>query len=356
VEKSLKVIISAGGTGGHLIPAKHLAEKLKEKNVKDIVFLAKGLSENSIFEKDKFPFVDIPSDCFKKNPFKLFISILNILKGTIKSLFFILKFKPDVVVGFGSYHTFPVILAAKILFKPIILFEPNCFFGKVNKWFVKGSKVVVTQFPSKLKNAVQVKKGFWITDKKTKKSYLDFGLKKDHFTLLVFGGSQGAEYINQALIKIIGDFLKKRKDVQIIHLTGRENRNESIKSFYEKMNISAYVSSYEKNMSDLFHISDLVISRSGAGTFSELIYFEKPSVLIPYPYGDHHQEYNADFMQDVIQGGMKMRQKDDNLLEVLIKMNEHFHVMKENIKKYKEMEKQLDNIEDIVYQIGEKHG
>ena len=114
----MKIIIAAGGTGGHLIPAQQLSDNLLKRKDIEITFVGNALSQNRNFKKEKYKYLDIPSSSFSKK--NLFKSLFLLLKGFLKSLFILRKIKPGLIVGFGSYHTFPLMLAAKFFRKKYV--------------------------------------------------------------------------------------------------------------------------------------------------------------------------------------------------------------------------------------------
>ncbi len=329
-----KIVIAAGGSGGHLLPAQQLAEELiKDKN--KVCFAAQGLKQNKNFKQKSFAFLEISSGPLKK--------IHLLCKGFLQAWAFLRKYQPDVVVGFGSYHSFPVLLAAAVLRKKLIVFESNAVLGQVNRFFAKRAKIVALQFalqnkdkPSrknKPKNKGRLEnyanssftpllpwsKSFQLIDQKIARTKL--GLEEDKPVLFIFGGSQGAAFLNELTCQlaffwstVLGD---QEKPFQIIHLTGHQKAAEKIttqmkiKKLLEKLSIKAYVQEYSQEMGLLFSAASVVLSRAGAGTLSELIFTEKPAVLIPFPFAkDNHQEINADFFEKEIQGGKKIRQDE----------------------------------------------
>ncbi|NGX56314.1 MAG: UDP-N-acetylglucosamine--N-acetylmuramyl-(pentapeptide) pyrophosphoryl-undecaprenol N-acetylglucosamine transferase [Candidatus Anoxychlamydiales bacterium] len=336
--KKIKVLISASGTGGHLIPAQMLSDQLQKKNI-TIFFAAKDLSKKKIFAKEKYLYKDIESAYPNKNIFSFFYKIL---KGTLQSIFLILKLKPKIVVGFGSYHTFPVILASYILRKKIILFDSNSYLGLTNRVFAKKAKFLALQFEinKKLKNIQLVKMLPWIDIKNIDNFEKITKLKKDKFTILIFGGSQGSEIINKNFIKNLSIF--KDKEIQAIHLLGEIKDIVKYKNIYEENNISSYVTDFEKDMFSLYKNSSFVISRSGASTISELIHFEIPSLLIPFSKAkENHQYTNALFMQNQVKGSILLEEKDieSNFIDISKDIFEKNKILflKENIKKYKSL-------------------
>ncbi len=360
-EKKIKVLISASGTAGHLLPAIQLAEKLKKIKC-DIFFAAYGLEKKQIFNKKKFKYLDVlSSPVTKKTILKAFFKILI---GFLKSLNLIIKYKPDVVVGFGSYHTFPVMLASSVLKKKIVLFDSNISIGKVNKFFAKKAKFVCFQFERKIKleNEILVNSLPWIEDYQLNNDFFkNTALKKAKFTILVFGGSQGAEIINKNFQKAAKQLLKKEKNFQVIHILGNAQNKKAYKRYYDELNIPSYVSNFEKDFLKFYSFSDLIISRSGAASISEFIHFEKPSILVPFKKAkDNHQLKNANFMKNIVKSALII--EEDNLSEMTL-LNEilscikndkkKLYFLKKNIQKFKAAQslKKVKNIESVVVDV-----
>jgi UDP-N-acetylglucosamine--N-acetylmuramyl-(pentapeptide) pyrophosphoryl-undecaprenol N-acetylglucosamine transferase len=327
-----QVLIAAGGSGGHLLPSKQLAEMIKTKGYPSPIFMGNGFKKASYWTDSGFKVIEVPSASIrKKNPFALLRSLVSLLKGTWMSLGILRNQKVDVVVGFGSFHSFPVLLAAKLLRIPLVLFEANCVLGKVNAFFAKRCKALAVQFPVLNQHKYPyawVERLPWIkppVKQEAAKARRELGLKEGVTTLLVFGGSQGASFINQLMAEAAKEWAKKR-DFQIIHLTGKEESALELKSHYESLQIPHYVRSFEKDMPKMFAAADFAICRSGASTVAELIYFEKPAFLIPYPYAaENHQEVNARFFVDEVKGGIYTAQKNLNLSLFLKSVDQMLH-------------------------------
>jgi UDP-N-acetylglucosamine--N-acetylmuramyl-(pentapeptide) pyrophosphoryl-undecaprenol N-acetylglucosamine transferase len=371
-EKKLKILISAGGSGGHILPAKQLAVKLLEinKNI-DLLFAAKDLKNKSYFKKDNiFKFVEISSATIKsKSLFSIFKSFFFIFLGMCQSAYLFFKFRPNVVVGFGSFHTLPVLLVSKLLKIPIVLFEPNCVLGKTSKFFSQDAKIVAFQFDQMVKNK-KVKKHIvnmlpWSGKYKIvpKKEAIErFGLKQDVFTFFVFGGSLGSSFINRMVSNALA--LLKDKSFQVIHIAGTEIEKQKLESIYKKNKIKHFVSTFLQEMYLGYCSCDFVISRSGASTISEIIYFEKASILIPFPLSSNsHQEQNATFLQEKVNCSIKLLQKDvkvhiicDILSDILTDKTKKKQ-MEEAIDKYKNSKNQLSKKKDfahLVYNLATK--
>ncbi|HSX37519.1 MAG TPA: UDP-N-acetylglucosamine--N-acetylmuramyl-(pentapeptide) pyrophosphoryl-undecaprenol N-acetylglucosamine transferase [Chlamydiales bacterium] len=294
-----KILIAVGGTGGHLFPAQQLAAQLQ--NDFQILFAGYQLQKNMFFAQETNAFMEIAAHPLKKGFFKA--SRL----GMRQALAMLKHFEPDVVVGFGSYHTFPILLAAAMRRKKLVLFEANCMLGKVNRVFRFFANYVACQFPLTLKNAVLVE---WLPWKKPepidpKAARIRLGLDPGKKTLLIFGGSQGASFFNEIIPKVVWEF---KKTVQVIHLTG-VGQTEAVRSMYEKFEIQACVKPFESEMAVAYSAADIAICRSGAGTIAELIRFAVPALLIPYPFAaDEHQRKNGEMLAHVWKGARQVLQ------------------------------------------------
>lgn len=297
-----KILIAAGGSGGHLFPAMSLASQLA-KNC-EIAFAGHKL-ENSSFFNQKIPFWDISARAPKRGNFFRFF--LETAKGFFQSVRILRNYSPDVVIGFGSFHSFPVLLASLILRKKIVLFEANCILGKVNRFFSLFAKKIAIQFPlaKPLPKAFFVPLLPWGTPENktlpTKEEALAyFGLERKK-TILVFGGSQGAAFLNEAMPQAIP--LLNDPDLQVIHFTG--------KKWAVYNGVAAVVKEFEKRMDLAYAAADIVVCRSGAGTIAELIRYQKPSLLIPYPTAaDDHQWENGKFLAYTVRGAKLLRQSE----------------------------------------------
>lgn len=308
-----KILIAAGGTGGHLFPAQGLAQQLINHPDRHIfLFVAGGLSTNRYFDSARFPYKEISTaPLISRNPFKLLKGMFKTIGGIKQSVKIIKDFKPDVVVGFGSFYTVPILLAARMCKIPIVLHEANSVPGKANQWLAPLADAVGIHFPSTaaffkqptFEVGLPLREGYKLGICKTE-GYRYFNLDEELTTVLIFGGSQGAKAINELVKKVIQKDLKK--PFQVIHLTGDDSSAQEMFEVYAKNGIRAAVKKFEKEMHHAWAIADCFISRSGASTIAEAMEFEVPGILIPYPYAtDQHQERNAEFFVDVVGGGAK---------------------------------------------------
>lgn len=301
-----KIVIATGGTGGHIFPAQALAHELMEKNY-ELLFVGGGLDTNRYFNRNRFPYKQIPSATpLKGNPFT---SIYRILKGIRQGLKVIDQFKPSLLIGFGSFYTFPILVAARIRKVPIVLFEPNAIPGKVNRLFSKWALFSAVQFSeaghSLMGNIIEVKMPTGEKKRFNPTAARDyFYLDPLKFTFLVFGGSQGAESINTLFSQTIGK-VAGHDAFQVIHVTGKTDSAELIRRQYDKAGIRACVKAFEEHMDLAWSAADLVICRSGAATIAEQITFEVPGILVPFPKAaDDHQMKNALFVEKKVGGAI----------------------------------------------------
>lgn len=317
---SKRIVIAAGGTGGHLYPAQGFAQQLLKRCPDfEICFLAGGLNTNRYFDRTKFNYQQVRTGLLlTKNPFKCVKGWMNTFGGIKDSVTFLKEFQPDLFVGFGSFYMVPPLLAAKWLKIPTLLHVADCIPGKANRFFAPFVDSVGVHFPHTIPlikgNAIEVglplREGYEknIFSKETAARYFHLNYQKK--ILLVFGGSQGAQSINRLLKEAANDL----GEYQVIHITGQEESVEGIANHYKHVNVSACVKAFEKQMNLAWIAADVFIGRSGASTIAEAMEFEVPGLLVPYPYSaDHHQDKNADFFVKHVGGGIKWNEDLKNL-------------------------------------------
>jgi UDP-N-acetylglucosamine--N-acetylmuramyl-(pentapeptide) pyrophosphoryl-undecaprenol N-acetylglucosamine transferase len=324
--QSKKVIIATGGTGGHVFPAQALAKQLAQDPDYEILFMGNGLDHNKYFRKDLFAYKTIHSATpFRKNISKIFVSFFSLLKGIYQAVLWMRAFNPCLVIGFGSFHSFPVLAAAVLKKIPIILFESNSIPGKVNRFFSRWAVYSAVQFPKakeKMKGrCIEVSMPFWKKEDMQAVSQTEarayFSLRSDKLTFLVFGGSQGAVSINKIFVSALKNLNETHREVQVIHITGNEPSAEEMRRTYASQGIMACVKAFEDKMHFAWRASDIAVCRAGAASLAELLVFEIPGILIPYPHAaDQHQLMNALFMQEEVGGAVCLTEKDLNAYEL----------------------------------------
>lgn len=315
-----RIVIAAGGTGGHLFPAQSLAFDLRSRMPDvELLFLAKGLQDNPRFNRDAFTCVDIASSAVTSNPRVLLKAFWMLPKGIFQAMKQLKRFSPDMVVGFGSFHTFPVLAAAYLLGIPIVLHEANRIPGKVNRLFSRFAAWTGIYFPdteAHLKGKAQItdiplRPQFYEPNRPDRESGLNFyGLSREATTILVFGGSLGAKKLNELAATSIG-LLKSEKPIQVLHFTGSFQASQEVRESYMKAKIPHVVRDFESQMQYAWAAADLCLSRSGASTIAEQMTFAVPAVFIPYPFAtDAHQEKNADYVVNTIGGAVSFNEKE----------------------------------------------
>jgi UDP-N-acetylglucosamine--N-acetylmuramyl-(pentapeptide) pyrophosphoryl-undecaprenol N-acetylglucosamine transferase len=301
-----KIVIATGGTGGHVFPAEALGAQLLEESY-DVTFVGGGLKNNRYFHRNNFKYEEVTvSAFFKVNVFR---SCYRIIQGIKQSLKMLSAIKPKVVIGFGSFYTFPVLLAARLKKIPIVLFEPNAIPGKVNRLFSRWAAFSAVQFAEAGKwltgTIIEVKMPTGkrdLIEKGCAREY--FYLNPELFTFLVFGGSQGAESINR-LFSEAACRLKGDTSFQVIHVTGKTGPAEKLRSMYAEAGIPACVKAFEERMDLAWSAASVVICRSGAATVAEQITYAVPGILVPFPQAaDDHQTKNAQFIEKKVKGGI----------------------------------------------------
>ncbi len=300
----MKVIFAGGGTGGHLYPALALADEMKSRiHPFEALFVGTKLGmESRIVREYGYNTRLISSRGMRgKKIFGLINTAFSLMVGILQAFIIQLRFKPDIVLGFGGYASAAVVIASSICRCGVMLQEQNSIPGITNKVLSRVADRVYLGFESaakyfKKKNNLVITGNPLrriMTDEYRGKSLESFGLKRDIPTLLVFGGSQGAHSLNRAAVEF---FLSNTK-VQGIIQTG-SSEYQWVKERLGEMAERVFVSDYILNIRDAYEVSDIALARAGALSVSELAVVGLPSILVPYPHSvDDHQIYNARFLE-----------------------------------------------------------
>jgi len=302
--KPLKVILSGGGTGGHIFPAVAIANEIKKLVPHaDILFVgALGKMEMEKVPAAGYKIIGVPiAGLQRKFTLANFKLPFLIIQSLLKTKKIIQDFQPDVVVGTGGYASGPLLKAATAKGIPALLQEQNSYAGITNKILSKkASKICVAyegmeQFFPKEKIILTgnpVRQDILNNNVDRDEAYRFFNLDKTKKTVLVVGGSLGAKGINEALVEGLNQF--KKQDVQLLWQTGKtyftiaKERSSAIDT--ENIKVVDFIS----RMDFAYSVADVVISRAGAGAISELCIVAKPSILVPLPTAaEDHQTKNA---------------------------------------------------------------
>lgn len=301
----MKVLVVTGESGGHIFPALSFLYTLKAKykDVDTLLIAPKRSLENRIIPNG-YPVRYISIATVKLSlDFKNLTAILNFFKGTLESLSLFLEFKPDMVVGFGSLVSIPLVFWAWIFRTRTLIHEQNLIPGRANRLLAKFTDRIAISFAQTKDYLRNYSSKIALTGnpirndlkRLDKNKGLDFfGLSSDKFTLLVMGGSLGSHRINAVCLDALS-LLSDKSKLQLIHLSGMKDY-DILKRGYQNLELKVKLFSFLKEISYAYNASDLVICRAGATTLSEIIFFKLPAIIIPYPFAYRHQLSNAKFL------------------------------------------------------------
>jgi UDP-N-acetylglucosamine--N-acetylmuramyl-(pentapeptide) pyrophosphoryl-undecaprenol N-acetylglucosamine transferase len=340
--QSLKVIIAGGGTGGHLFPGIALAEGFQDKNsATQILFAGTGNRlEKTALSSTPFRHVSISAGGLKGKAWHSRVkAIFRVVIGIWESMGIIHQFKPNLVVGVGGYVSGPMALAARLIGVPVVLHEQNMIPGLTNRVLAKVAKRIYVTFPQT--HLTISKEKVKLTGNPIRKSMANMAKeendypsappsKQRQFTVLVFGGSQGAHMINNAVIEALA-YLPQKEDLFFIHQTGEADEC-TVQDVYQGSGVAARVQAFFSNMADQYQEADLVICRAGATTIAELTAVGKATIFIPYPFAaDDHQTKNAQGMADA--GAAEMIHEKDLTGAALAARISHYIRQPQKLKK-----------------------
>ena len=304
MHKPLKIIISGGGTGGHVFPAISIANAIKEKNPDaDILFVgASGKIEMDKVPKAGYKIEGLPVKGFnRKNIFKNISVLMNLLKSIIKANRIIKQFKPDVVVGVGGYASGPVLFRANREGIPTLLQEQNSYAGVTNRLLSKKAKKVCVAYDGMEKYfpgekivlaGNPVRKDIKSNLLKQGQFLNFYGFDKNVKTILILGGSLGARTINNSILRSINVLLEY--GYQVIWQTGKYYYKKIIELTGHLKTSRLKIADFIAEMDMAYAVADIIVSRAGAGTISELCIIGKPVILVPSPnVAEDHQTKNA---------------------------------------------------------------
>lgn len=347
----MKILVVSGSSGGHIFPAVGLIEALIEKDKNLDILLV--LPERNITEKINHFGYKI--NCIAIRPFsgvgfilKNSINGLRFLKGSWESLVILLRFKPDIVIAFGSIVCVPIVVIAYYLKIRTWIHEQNVVAGRANMLLARFADRIAISFKDTEEHLKDYKDKLIFTGNPMrrkmclvdKKVALDFfGFSPDKFTILVMGGSQGSQRINRAFLKAISAIVDLSK-IQVIHISG-DRDSYLLKHSYQDLNVHSRLFSFLESMHYAYSACDLVISRAGAGTIRELIYFKIPAIIIPYPFAYAHQLANARVLEkagcaQLIKDSELDSGKLKNTLEDLIINPDRVKIMRTQYDQFKE--------------------
>lgn len=338
-----KFLIAGGGTGGHVFPAIAIANALKEFHA-DSHFLfmgALGKIEMIKVPEAGYKIIGLPISGWQRK--KLFSNILLPFKvgySFLLSLFWIIKFKPNIAIGVGGYASLPALLAANFMKIPVVVQEQNAFAGLANKMLRNKAKAFfvayenMEQFFPKSKIRIignPIRQNLTQTLPDASASKIQFGLNLTDKVLLVVGGSLGATSINNAIAVHVEYFFQNK--IQVIWQTGTAFFESQAQNFSSYSNLKIFP--FIKNIEAAYAAADIIISRAGAGAIAELCVIAKPTIFIPSPnVTDDHQTKNALSLKEADAAQMIA---DDEVKEKIILAIENI-LQNENLKTYQSLQ------------------
>jgi UDP-N-acetylglucosamine--N-acetylmuramyl-(pentapeptide) pyrophosphoryl-undecaprenol N-acetylglucosamine transferase len=298
-----RALIASGGTGGHFYPGFALAQELRRRGWQTLFLVKKEDIARPALEEADFPYAELDMVSLPRsiNPLAHLVFLFKFARSLLLARRVMADYRPDAVVGTGSYVAFPAALAARLAGIPVFIHESNAKFGLGNRlagFFCRAAALGLplegAAFPGKTAlTGTPIRDAFAAApDRAGARAAL--GLDPVKFTVLVFGGSQGARRLNAAFIRA-AHFLKG--DIQALHICGRRDF-DAVRTAYDEGGLTGAkgikLFDYREDMPELYAAADVVVARSGASTVAELAHLRKPSVLVPLPSSaGGHQKANA---------------------------------------------------------------
>lgn len=306
------IVIACGGTGGHFYPTLAVAREFRKRGGKVTLLVSgrhaaeqKTAAENYGIAACEVQAVRLPENFSQVLTFPFqFCRCIMLARKVLRQL------RADLLLGMGSFAAVPACLALPGRKLPLVLHEGNAYMGKANRWLAwKASAIALSlplRFPEQLRGKHSATVGMPLREaiveaarrKTSPDAYLsEHGLCSGRRTVLIFGGSQGARFINELMLQTLPELTGLRDHLQFIHLTGSDD-NQALLAAYQQAGIPALVQRSEPGIERCYCAADLVICRSGASSICELALFGKPLLLIPLPSAaDDHQRINAEMLE-----------------------------------------------------------
>lgn len=332
IEKSKPLIIlTAGGTGGHVYPADALAEELSKRGYRvELVTDSRG-KNNYKGQLGNIPnHAVLAGGLVGKDGLTKIMNLGKTCLGILQSCLLLYRKKPICVVGFGGYASFPCAMASILLGTDLVIHEQNSVMSRTNRFLSKYASLVAQSFP-KVKHTPDTAKTL-LTGMPVRKSIVEIrnqprpSINEGKFQILILGGSQGAKIFSYILPTAIQKLDKKIQKQLTIYQQCRKEDEDDLKAIYKNSPAKVIVSPFFNNMPELYQQSHLIISRAGASSISEISVVGIPSILIPLPTAaDNHQSGNAQFLKQS-GGSIVMEQTDftaDNLSNILEEILNH---------------------------------
>lgn len=329
-DKKVKVIIAGGGTGGHIYPALSIAEALKSKNpASEILFIGTPIGlESKIIPKAGYKLELIQSGKlnFSGQILNKIKTLIKIPIGLIQSVFIILRFKPDYVLGVGGYASAPTLLAAKLLCRRTAIWEPNAHPGMANRilsQIVQKAFLVFEEGRQYIKSKETLVFGMPLRSEIEKYARESINQSRENahlFTLLCFGGSQGSVFLNDQLSEFILKHPELHSKIRVFHQTGSLDHKRMLAKYNGLPCVQVF--EYIYDMPQYYKQADLLFCRGGASTLAEAAAFGVVPMVVPLPAADDHQQKNAEALVKQNAGFMFLQKQFDQeqFKKVILKM------------------------------------
>lgn len=298
IEQKKTIVLTAGGTGGHVYPADALAEELEVRGYNVVLFTdARGLNNY----KGKLGQIEnkaiYSGSVVGKSIATKICSLFKVGAGVMQAAYYLIQKKPCCVVGFGGYASFPTAVAAVVLGIPLVIHEQNSVMSRTNRILARFASLVAQSFRD-VKNTPKTAKTF-LSGMPIRQAIAKLHDEKNNklsneFNLLVVGGSQGAKIFAEVVPEAVKLLMTKQPQKLKICQQCRQGEENNIKQKYDDLNIEAVVNHFFENMPELYKNADVIISRAGASSVYEIAAAGIPAILVPLPTAaDNHQYYNA---------------------------------------------------------------
>ncbi len=365
-EKTYRIIVSGGGTGGHLFPALAIAQKFRQVHPDSAILFVGALGKMEMRKVPSYNFKikGLWIDGLHRGQWlRNFLLPLKIIVSFFQSLVILLRFQPDLVIGTGGYASFPIIFTASMLGKKTAIQEQNYFPGLTNRLAGRFAQIVFT--PSKSLSAYFPRARIVATGNPVRADLLGFSTGKDKLfkkfgldpakhTILITGGSLGAKTLNLIALELLNQ--SSELNIQLIWQTGDLYYDEIVRNVNEEKRKAHFIKPFIEKMEEAYAISDWVIARAGAITLAELACMGKACILVPSPnVADDHQTKNA---LELVKHNAAIMLKDEeapekiySLMKSLLTNPEKKAVLADNIKKLarpQALEHIIDELEKLL--------
>jgi UDP-N-acetylglucosamine--N-acetylmuramyl-(pentapeptide) pyrophosphoryl-undecaprenol N-acetylglucosamine transferase len=319
--KSLKVLLATGGSGGHIFPALETALELQKRGHTVSFAGTLQVSLDKIAAKGFECYPLVTRGFNTKSLANNVLFVRSMVEAFVQSLRLLDHLKPDCVVGFGGHGSFPVMTAAAFRGYPTMIHEQNVVPGKANRVLSFLVKKVAVTFEKSIGSfrSIAVWTGCPCHDRQPARSRREIltalGLKPDFRTIVLLGGSQGSQRLNEIFFESAQILATYDTPVQVIHMTG-PREFDKYRAMYASSPLPVSVSGFYHPVEEVYTAADIIISRAGAATVCELASWAVPAVLVPYPFAGAHQKYNARVLADA--GAAILLEQQDLSVKTLI--------------------------------------